>query len=82
MRDNASATREEVTNAHSTNLRDDLDTVLHGLDQLLDGQAHQDQALRQHGAEIAGLRAELLHERDERLTVEKRLDQIIAHDEP
>ena len=81
VRDHATATRHEVQNSHPTNLRDDVDRVLTGLDRVLDGQANQDRALRQHGAEIAGLRAEVLLERDERLTVEKRLDHLL-HDDP
>ncbi|MDH6462048.1 hypothetical protein M2302_002223 [Micromonospora sp. A200] len=59
--------REHVANSHQTNLRDDVDQVLAGLDRVLEGQLR-------HSREIAGLREELRHERVERLEVERRLD--------
>ncbi|MEU8133228.1 DUF2746 domain-containing protein [Streptodolium elevatio] len=67
--------REQVSNTHSTNLRDDVDRVLRGLDQVLEGQA-------EHGREIAGLRAEIRHERAERLAVAERLDDHMASAAP
>jgi len=68
------AVAHQVQNTHGTNLRDDVDTLLHGVDQLLNGQAHHDELLREHAADIGGLREELRHERAERLDVERRLD--------
>ena len=67
---------DQVQNSHPTNLRDDVDTLLHGVGQLLDGQARHDELLREHAADIGGLRQELRHERAERLDVERRLDRL------
>ncbi|WP_018728529.1 DUF2746 domain-containing protein [Salinispora pacifica] len=60
--------REHVTNAHDTNLRDDIDRVLAGLDQVIETQ-------RQQGRDINGLRDDIRHERLERMDVARRLDQ-------
>ena len=76
VRDHAENTRTQVENSHPTNLRDDVDQVLDRLDRVLDGQARHDDALRQHGAEIGGLRRDLSHERAERLAVADRLDHL------
>lgn len=67
VKGHAEAACEQVQNSHGTNLRDDLDRVMDGLDQLLEGQ-------RQHTKDITGLREEIRHERVERVYVEKRLD--------
>ncbi|WP_372407193.1 hypothetical protein [Streptomyces luteireticuli] len=72
VRDHAQEAREQVSNDHSTNLRDDLDRVIRGLDRVLDGQA-------QHSRDIAALRTDLTHERTERLAVAKRLDAHLHH---
>ncbi len=61
--------RDQVQNKHSTNLRDDVDKVLSGLDDVKT-------ILRQHGSEIGGIREELRHERAERLDVERRLNDL------
>ncbi|MEU7905897.1 DUF2746 domain-containing protein [Actinoplanes sp. NPDC049118] len=74
------AVQEQVHNAHGTNLRDDLDKVIAGVDQLLDGQDRHDQLLREHARDIGGLRAELRHERAERLAVERRLDALTTRE--
>jgi hypothetical protein len=58
--------RAEVKNSHSTNLREDVDKVLAKLDDVIDGQ-------HQHDAEIAGLRADMRIERQERLALASRL---------
>ncbi|MEU8327301.1 DUF2746 domain-containing protein [Micromonospora sp. NPDC048839] len=63
----AAAARDQVQNSHTTNLRDDIDRVLAGLDQVIETQ-------RQHGKDIGGLREELRTERIERIDVERRLD--------
>ncbi|AVO22508.1 hypothetical protein PBI_PAEDORE_25 [Streptomyces phage Paedore] len=78
VRENAQEARDQVANTHSTNLRDDLDRVIDGLEAVLAGQARHDEALRQHGREIGGLRTDLAHERAERLAVAERLDGHIA----
>lgn len=70
------AVSEQVENNHASNLRDDVDRLLSGVDQLLDGQQNQDDLLREHTRDIGGLRAELRQERAERLDVERRMDQI------
>lgn len=59
--------REQVKNSHGTNLRDDIDRVLDGMELLLESQ-------RQHAKEIGGLREEMRHERVERRDLEQRLD--------
>ncbi|MEU5433814.1 hypothetical protein AB0G73_10595 [Streptomyces sp. NPDC020719] len=71
VREHAQEAREQVSNDHSTNLRDDVDRVIRGLDRVLDGQA-------QHSRDIAALRTDLAHERTERLVVAERLDAHIT----
>jgi hypothetical protein len=63
--------RDQVSNTHETNLRDDLDRVITSLDRVLDGQA-------QHSRDIAALRDDLAHERAERLAVAERLDRHVS----
>jgi L-serine deaminase len=75
VREHAQEAREQVSNTHSTNLRDDLDRVISGLDQVLAGQA-------EHSRDIRELRAELSHERAERLAVAERLDTHISASTP
>ncbi|MFJ3907457.1 hypothetical protein [Streptomyces vinaceus] len=72
VREHTQEARDQVSNDHSTNLRDDLDRVIHGLDRVLDGQA-------QHTRDISSLRTELAHERTERLAVAERLDAHLTH---
>lgn len=64
---------DQVENNHTSNLRDDVDQLLKGVDQLLAGQQSQDELLREHTRDINGLRTEPRHERAERLDVERRL---------
>ncbi|GGU41408.1 hypothetical protein GCM10010211_00470 [Streptomyces albospinus] len=75
VREHAQEAREQVSNDHSTNLRDDVDRVIRGLDRVLDGQA-------QHSRDIAALRTDLAHERTERLVVAERLDAHITTSVP
>lgn len=82
VRDHAHTVVNEVSNDHRTNLRDDVDRVLDGLRRVLDGQARHDTALRQHGAEIGGLRRELGQERVERLAVAERVDHLYMTRDP
>lgn len=77
VKENTAEARKQVQNSHSTNLRDDLDKVIAGLDRVLAGQARHDEALREHGQEISGLARDLSHERAERLAVSERLDRHI-----
>ncbi|MFI5942210.1 DUF2746 domain-containing protein [Streptomyces uncialis] len=63
--------RDQVSNDHNTNLRDDVDRMIAGLDRVLDGQA-------EHGRDIRHLRTEMAHERAERLAVAERLDQHLS----
>lgn len=53
--------RAQVKNSHSTNLRDDIDRVLRALE-------------RQEGA-LGGIRTDMRVEREERLTLERRVDR-------
>ncbi|MFE5971385.1 DUF2746 domain-containing protein [Streptomyces sp. NPDC056460] len=71
VREHAQEAREQVSNDHATNLRDDLDRVIAGLDRVLEGQAR-------HSRDIRDLRADLAHERTERLAVSERLDHHLA----
>ncbi|SNS50603.1 Protein of unknown function [Actinacidiphila glaucinigra] len=71
VRENAQEARDQVSNTHATNLRDDLDRVIAGLDRVLEGQA-------EHSRDIRELRKELSHERAERLAVSERLDSHIS----
>lgn len=57
---------DQVVNSHSTNLRDDVDRVIEGLERVLANQ-------RRHDAELAALRADLRVEREERLELERRI---------
>ncbi|WP_432078668.1 DUF2746 domain-containing protein [Streptomyces sp. YPW6] len=78
VREHTQEARDQVANTHSTNLRDDLDSVMFRIDRVLAGQKRHDTALRQQGAEIAGLRSDIAHERRERLAVAERLDDHVA----
>ena len=60
--------RAQVKNSHTTNLREDVDTVLAKLDAVIDGQ-------QRHDAEIAGLRADMRVERQERLALAARVKE-------
>ncbi|MFF7254784.1 DUF2746 domain-containing protein [Streptomyces microflavus] len=71
VREHAQEARDQVSNTHTTNLRDDLDRVISGLDRVLTGQA-------EHSRDIRELRIELTHERAERLAVSERLDSHIS----
>ncbi|MGZ2360722.1 DUF2746 domain-containing protein [Streptomyces sp. 372A] len=75
VREHAQEARDQVSNTHSTNLRDDLDRVISGLDRVLAGQAD-------HSRDIRDLRADLSHERVERLAVSERLDIHISASTP
>lgn len=66
-----SEVRDQVANTHSTNLRDDLDSVMHRIDRVIDAQ-------EAHGRELAALRQDIAHERRERLAVAERLDDHMA----
>lgn len=57
---------DQVVNSHSTNLRDDVDRVIEGLERVLANQ-------HRHDAELAALRADLRVEREERLELERRI---------
>ncbi|MFF8845490.1 DUF2746 domain-containing protein [Streptomyces sp. NPDC015127] len=73
-----SEVRDQVSNTHDTNLRDDLDSVMHRLDRVIDNQTRQNEALERHGRDLTSLREEIAHERRERLSVEERLDDHIV----
>jgi hypothetical protein len=59
--------KEQVQNSHGTNLRDDLDQVVAAVSRI-------EAAQTLNATAITELRAELRHERVERLDVERRLD--------
>lgn len=58
--------REQVSNSHSTNLRDDLDRAIHGIERVLT-------VLDTHGQSIADLRTDLAWERRERMDLAQRV---------
>ncbi|MFE9924257.1 DUF2746 domain-containing protein [Streptomyces sp. NPDC005774] len=74
--------REQVSNTHETNLRDDLDSLMFRIDRVIDGQERHGEALDRHGRELSHLRDDLAHERRERLSVEERLDGHIVSATP
>ena len=63
--------RDHVANTHTTNLRDDIDSLMHRIDRVIDAQ-------EVHGRELAALREDIAHERRERLAVAERLDDHMA----
>ncbi|MEU3045815.1 DUF2746 domain-containing protein [Streptomyces sp. NPDC006984] len=69
--EHAQEARDQVSNTHATNLRDDLDAVAHRIDRVLELQ-------ERHSEDIAALRADISHERRERLAVAERLDDHMA----
>lgn len=71
VRQNTREAKEQVVNSHSTNLRDDIDDLRKAIEHSI-GLQHQ------HGKEIAGLRADLRLERQERLEVSRRLDSHLS----
>jgi hypothetical protein len=73
-----SEVRDQVSNTHDTNLRDDLDAVMFRIDRVIDNQERHGEALDRHGRELSSLREEVAHERRERLSVEERLDDHIV----
>ncbi|MGW7434731.1 DUF2746 domain-containing protein [Streptomyces sp. NPDC054849] len=78
VREHVQEARDQVANTHSTNLRDDLDSVMYRIDRVLDGQTRHDEALREQAEDIAALRSDIAHERRERLAVSERLDDHMA----
>ncbi|MFF4510582.1 DUF2746 domain-containing protein [Streptomyces mirabilis] len=75
VRENVQVARDHVANTHSTNLRDDLDSVMSRIDQVIDGQ-------ERHNRDLTALREEIGHERRERLSVAERLDDHIEDTRP
>ena len=73
-----SEVRDQVSNTHDTNLRDDLDAVMFRIDRVIDNQDRHGEALERHSRDLTSLREEIAHERRERLSVEERLDDHIV----
>jgi hypothetical protein len=78
VRENTAAARHQVQNSHETNLRDDVDRVLSGLERVLEGQGRHDLMLMSHGEQIGQLASDLAMERRERMAVSDRLTSAIA----
>ncbi|MGW6600615.1 DUF2746 domain-containing protein [Streptomyces sp. NPDC055036] len=72
VRENAQEARDQVSNTHTTNLRDDLDDLRADVREVL-------RILGQHTEEIGGVREDLRQERRERLAVSDRLDDHITN---
>lgn len=64
--------QHQVQNSHETNLREDLDKVIEGIDTLVEGQ-------RRHDGEISGIRDDLRVERQERLAMASLLQNATRH---
>ena len=77
LRRDAKATREQVQNSHSTNLRDDLDDVRRNLALVLDSQQSNTALLRSHGYELGHLRRDIQQERSERERLDSRFDDVL-----
>jgi hypothetical protein len=71
VRATTEASREQVQNSHSTNLRDDLDEVMQGVRALLLGQ-------ERHTEQIETISVDLAWERRERGDLARRLDTHLA----
>jgi predicted nucleic acid-binding Zn-ribbon protein len=71
VRENVQVARDHVANTHTTNLRDDIDSLMYRLDRVMDSQ-------ESHSRELAALRQDITHERRERLAVAERLDDHMA----
>ncbi|AXQ65223.1 DUF2746 domain-containing protein [Streptomyces phage Thestral] len=69
--EDVSVARDHVANTHTTNLRDDIDSLMHRIDRVIDAQ-------EVHGRELTALREDIAHERRERLAVAERLDDHMA----
>ncbi|MGM9381124.1 DUF2746 domain-containing protein [Streptomyces antibioticus] len=69
--EDVSVARDHVANTHTTNLRDDIDSLMHRIDRVIDAQ-------EVHGRELSALREDIAHERRERLAVAERLDDHMA----
>ncbi|WP_263729948.1 hypothetical protein [Cellulomonas sp. SG140] len=78
LRKDMAATKYHVANDHTTNLRDDVDRAIAGIDQLVEGQKRTDEILRQHSLSLGGIRDDARFERQERILLGKRLDDFIA----
>lgn len=63
--------RTQVQNSHTTNLREDIDRVLDGLERVHTGQSR-------HDAEIAGIRRDIRDERRERMALAERIAHIAS----
>lgn len=71
------AIRHHVQNDHKTNLRHDIDTVMDGMNKVLEGQARHDATLASHGASIGGIRDDLRLQRKEHIALQGRVDNLI-----
>lgn len=75
-------TKYEVKNHHTSNLRDDLDTLVAKVDLVIEGQRRHDALLAQHTEALQSLRSEDRLERQDRLLLEAHVQHIaeeVAH---
>lgn len=75
--DHAREAKEQVKNSHSTNLRDDLDALHDDVREALRLLTEHGADLKRHGSEIGGLRADMRQERQERLHLSTRVDNVM-----
>ena len=78
LREDTAATRYHVQNDHKTNLREDVDRVMEGVNRLIEGQGRHDAMLATQSVAIQSIRDDLRVERIERINLERRVDDIIT----
>lgn len=76
IQEDASASREQVQNNHRTNLRDDLDKALRGIDQLLVGQGRHAEDIGLLQLDITWLKGEQRNLAHEQRDLAQRVDAI------
>jgi hypothetical protein len=69
---------EQVKNTHSTNMREDIDDLAHGMRRLMDKVELLIEGQRRQETENAELRADLRIERQERMALADRVRELSA----
>jgi hypothetical protein len=67
---------QQVSNSHGSNLRDDLDRISIGVEQVINEQHRQAAEQHRHTAELGALRSELTVERTERAALGERVTRV------
>lgn len=77
LREDAAATRFHVQNDHTTNLREDLDRVIVGVDHLVAESAVMKATLASHSVSLGSIRDDARLERQERILLGQRVEDHI-----